>query len=176
DPAAFVRQHYHDFLNREPDPSGLSFWINNIQSCGPDPNCREAQRIDTSAAFFLSIEFLQTRYLVERIYKTSYGNATGSSALGGSHTLAVPIMRLNELLSDSQEISRGVIVGQSGWEQQLENNKGTFTTGFVQRSRFSTAFPTTMTPAQFVDKLNSNAGNVLSAGERAKAINLFFGA
>src|SRR5258705_450765 len=32
-----------------------------------------------------------------------------------------------------------------------------------------------MTPAQFVDKLNQNAGNVLSASERATAINLFGG-
>jgi hypothetical protein len=30
-----------------------------------------------------------------------------------------------------------------------------------------------MTPAQFVDKLNANAGNVLSASERATAIALF---
>src|SRR3989442_3567748 len=30
-----------------------------------------------------------------------------------------------------------------------------------------------MTPAQFVDKLNQNAGNVLSASDRTTAINLF---
>ena len=30
-----------------------------------------------------------------------------------------------------------------------------------------------MTPAQFVDKLNQNAGSVLSASERTTAINLF---
>jgi len=30
-----------------------------------------------------------------------------------------------------------------------------------------------MTPAQFVDKLNQNAGNVLSQNERTTAINLF---
>src|SRR5262249_13350336 len=42
-----------------------------------------------------------------------------------------------------------------------------------QRSRFATAFPTSMTPAQFVDKLNQNAGNVLSPGERATEIGLF---
>src|SRR5207244_9697157 len=34
-------------------------------------------------------------------------------------------------------------------------------------------FPTSMTPAQFVDKLNTNAGIVLSAGDRANAIALF---
>jgi hypothetical protein len=33
-----------------------------------------------------------------------------------------------------------------------------------------------MTPAQFVDALNANAGGVLSASERATAINLFAGA
>ena len=33
-----------------------------------------------------------------------------------------------------------------------------------------------MTPEQFVDKLNQNAGNVLSAAERTTAINLFGGA
>jgi hypothetical protein len=30
----FVQQHYHDFLNREPDTAGLNFWINEINSCG----------------------------------------------------------------------------------------------------------------------------------------------
>jgi hypothetical protein len=33
-----------------------------------------------------------------------------------------------------------------------------------------------MTPAQFVDKLNQNAGNVLSDAERTTVINLFAGA
>src|SRR5205807_748448 len=30
DPQNFVRQHYHDFLNRDADPSGLAFWTNSI--------------------------------------------------------------------------------------------------------------------------------------------------
>ncbi|PYS68235.1 MAG: hypothetical protein DMF69_20800, partial [Acidobacteria bacterium] len=30
----FVRQHYLDFLGREPDASGLAFWTNEITSCG----------------------------------------------------------------------------------------------------------------------------------------------
>src|SRR5207245_6109138 len=33
--------------------------------------------------------------------------------------------------------------------------------------------PTSMTPAEFVDKLNANAGNVLSPSERGTAIGLF---
>ncbi|PYS27254.1 MAG: hypothetical protein DMF75_20720, partial [Acidobacteria bacterium] len=89
----FVRQHYHDFLNREPDPSGWDFWTNNINNCTPQPSCTELQRINTSAAYFLSIEFQQTGYLVERLYKTAYGNASGASTLGGAHQLAVPMWR-----------------------------------------------------------------------------------
>ena len=65
----FVRQHYHDFLNREPDHSGWDFWTNQITSCGSDVQCNEVRRIDVSASFFLSIEFQQTGYLVERFYK-----------------------------------------------------------------------------------------------------------
>src|SRR6202048_1389674 len=162
----FVRQHYLDFLNREPDTSGLSFWVNNIDSCGADSNCRAVKRIDTSAAFFLSIEFQQTGYLVERIYKASYGDASGASTLGGAHQLSVPIVRLNESLPDTQEIGRGVVVGQGNWQQQLENNKQAFTLEFVQRTRFITAFETSMTPAQFVDKLFLNAGGTPAGSVR----------
>jgi hypothetical protein len=154
----YVRAQYIDFLNREPDTAGFNFWVNNIDSCGADVGCREVKRIDTSAAFFLSIEFKETGYLVERIYKTAYGdNFSGISTLGGSHTLRVPIIRLNEFLPDTQRITRGVVVLQTGWEQVLENNKQAFTQEFVQRSRFLTEFPASMTATQFVDKLNTNA-------------------
>ena len=172
----FVRLHYVDFLNREPDPSGLAFWIDQITSCLSDQTCVEIRRINVSAAFYLSIEFQGTGYLVERIYKVAYGNGSGTSTLGGAHQLSVPIVRFAEFLPDTQEIGKGVIVGQTGWEAVLENNKQAFTSGFVQRTRFTTAFPTSMTPAQFVDGLNTNAGNVLSASERTTAINLFGGA
>jgi hypothetical protein len=70
----FVRQHYLDFLNRQPDAAGLQFWTSGIESCGADQNCRAVKRVDTSAAFFLSIEFQQTGYLVYRVYKTAFGN------------------------------------------------------------------------------------------------------
>jgi len=55
DSTTFVRQQYHDFLNREPDTTGLNFWVNQIESCGSDTQCRAVKRINVSAAFFLSI-------------------------------------------------------------------------------------------------------------------------
>jgi hypothetical protein len=177
DTPTFVCQQYHDFLNRQADAPGQAFWAGEITSCGSNVACIDPKRINTSGAFYLSIEFQQTGYLVERMYKTSYGPVSGASSLGGTlHTLSVPIIRLSEFLPDTQRIGRGVIVGQGDWQTALENNKQAFCLEFVQRSRFTTAFPTTLTPALFVDGLNANAGNVLSANERTTAINLFGGA
>lgn len=166
----FVRQHYMDFLSREPDATGLSFWIDNINNCTPQPSCTENQRINTSAAFFISIEFQGTGYLVERLYKAAYGDLTGFSNNNGPHSLSVPIVRFNEFLPDTQQIGQGVIVNQGNWQQQLENNKKNFTEEFVQRSRFTTAFPSSLAASVFVDTLNTNAGNPLSPSERDQLV------
>jgi hypothetical protein len=175
----FVRQHYLDFFNRTPDSGGLNFWTNQLNECENVPlpggftdaqQCREIRRINVSAAFFLSIEFQETGYLVERLYKSAYGDAVGTSTLGGTHQLSVPIVRLNEFLSDTQAIGKGVIIGQPGADQLLENNKQALIAEFVVRSRFTTAFPASMTPAQFVDKLNLNAGGALSQSERDQLV------
>ena len=103
DAQSFVCQHYHDFLNRQPDAPGLAFWTNQITSCGADQACLEGRRINVSASFFLSIEFQDTGYLVERIYKAAYGDATSTSTFPSPHQLPVPVVRLNEFLSDTQE-------------------------------------------------------------------------
>ena len=61
--AYFVRQQYRDFLGREPDASGWDFWVNHMDTCPSGTTYTECQnlkpaiRVDTSAAFFLSIEF-----------------------------------------------------------------------------------------------------------------------
>ena len=168
---SFVREQYIDFLNREPDPSGFNFWKSGITSCSGNPKCVEIKRIDTSAAFFISIEFQGTGYLVERLYKTAYGDIDGPSATGGAHTLKVPIIRLNEFLPDTQKIGQGVIVNQGNWQQQLEDNKQAFTEEFVQRPRFITAYPLSLTPTQFVDGLSAKAGpNVLSTSEHDQLV------
>ena len=171
----FVRQHYFDFLNRGPDDGGLAYWKDQIDSC-PDSACRNIRKINVSAAFFLSIEFQETGYLVERLYKAAYGDVDGLSQLDtypSAHTIKVPIIRLNEFLPDSQEIGRNLVVGTPGWDQVLENNKVAFIQGFVQRPRFTTAFPSSLSPDQFVDKLFQNAGVTPTAAERTAAINQY---
>ena len=82
----------------------------------------------------------------------------------------MPVIRLNEFLPDTQRIGQGVQVGVGNWEQQLEANKNAYMLEFVQRQRFLNAFPTSLTPAQFVDKLNLNSGGVLSQAERDQLV------
>lgn len=170
----FVTKHYDDFLGRTADPGGFSFWINNIEACLFSLPCREVKRIDTSAAFFLSIEFQETGYLVYRAYKAAYGDAfdpsipTAGSPLG----YPVPIIRRADFLADTPLISQGVQVGVGNWQQQLEANKQSFMLAFVGRSRFTTAYPTTMTADEFVTKLDQNAGGVLSAFEKSLLISV----
>jgi hypothetical protein len=158
----FVRQHYLDFLNREPDAGGIAFWSNQITECQlPGATCSvEIRRINVSAAFFLSIEFQETGYLVYRTYKSAFGNLPGKP---------VPVV-LSDFLRDTQEIGRGVVVGATGWEQVLENNKQAYALEFVQRPEFLEAYPITLTADQFVTQLNTNAGGVLSPTEKANLI------
>jgi hypothetical protein len=163
--AFFVRQQYLDFFSREPDASGFQFWQNEINSCGADAQCAEIKRINVSAAFFQSIEFQETGYLVYRAYKVAYGDATSPNVAG-----TVPVVRLNEFLPDTQRIGQNVVVGVGLWQQQLEANKQAFALEFVLRPRFLAAYPLSMTPAQFVDKLVQNAGITLAPAERDQLI------
>jgi hypothetical protein len=152
----FVAQHYRDFLNREPDPGGLQFWSNQIESCGADQQCRRVRRVNVSAAFFLSIEFQETGYLVYRMHKAVFGDLPG---------LPVPV-RFNTFQADTSRIGRGVVVGIGDWRTQLEANKQQFAREFVQRPEFQARFPTSMSAAAFVDTLNLNAGSPLTQDER----------
>src|SRR5438477_7478830 len=163
----FVRQHYRDFLGREPDSLGWDYWISTMTACGPATYapCGN-KRVDVSAAFFLSIEFQETGYLVYRIYKAAYGNLPGGPVQ----------IKFNEFLPDTRQIGHGVIVNEGNWEPQLEANKQAFFSEFVQRSRFTVAYPTFMTPVQFVDTLFANAGVIPSVSERESAIGEFNGA
>ncbi len=157
DSQLFVRQHYHDFLNRDPDAAGLAFWVNEIEQCGPDAHCREVKRINVSAAFYLSIEFQETGFYVYRLYKSSLP-PTAQRAEG--------LPRYAEFLRDTQRVGRGVAVGVGNWAQILEQNRKDFADEFVLRSEFLAKYPASLTAAQYVDALNAQSNGVLSQSER----------
>ena len=134
-----MRQHYHDFLNREPDAAGLAFWKGQMTSCG-NPNL-EVCRVNVSAAFFQSIEFQQTGYMIYLLEKGSYGD----------------MPRYRAFVRDTQEIGKGVVVGAPGWQDQLTANKNAFVDEWVNTAAFKGKYDS-MSDAQFVNTLFSNAG------------------
>ncbi|HEY3580661.1 MAG TPA: NF038122 family metalloprotease [Pyrinomonadaceae bacterium] len=162
DPTFFVTQHYHDFLNRDPDASGLAFWVNGITSCGADAACIDVKRINVSGAFYLAIEFQETGYLAYRTHKAAFGNLAGAP---------VPIV-FSDFLTESAQIGQNVQVGVGNWQAQLEANKQAYMLAFVQRGDFATLYPAAMTATNFVTQLNTRAGGVLSAAEQTNLINL----
>ncbi|HJZ79844.1 MAG TPA: Calx-beta domain-containing protein, partial [Pyrinomonadaceae bacterium] len=153
DPQTFVHMHYHDFLNREPDPAGLAFWTKEITSCGNDVGCIEGKRINVSASFFLSIEYQQTGYLRYLLEKESFG--------------ALP--KYAEFMRDLQEISRGVIVNTPGWEQQLKDNQEQFAEKWISRAAFKAVYDG-MSNSDYVNALYANAGILPTPAERQSLV------
>jgi hypothetical protein len=160
----FVRQHYLDFLNRQPDTAGLNFWTNSILACGADAACISAKREAVSAAFFLSIEFQETGGFAIRLQRTAFARKS-----------VEPGTRLTylELIAAQSQIGDGVIIGQAGAEAKLEANKQAYALGVVNSSAFATRFAVANTADSFVDALFNSAGVAPTAAERTAAINAY---
>jgi hypothetical protein len=182
DTTAFVRQQYHDFLNREPDAAGLAFWKANIDNCNLPggaagfssvAQCIEVMRINTSAAFFLSIEFMQTGTFVRSFYVAALNRPNPPSATDA--TADMP--SFGEWLRDTQAVQRNVIVGVGNWQTTLDANRLAFMQDFVTRAEFVGLYPTTDTPTQYINKIFNHALlRSPSSTELANALSLFGGA
>jgi hypothetical protein len=81
-----------------------------------------------------------------------------------------------QLLRDLQIINKDVPFGTPGWEAQLAANQLAFFADFVLRPAFVFTYPTSQTPAQFVDNLYAKANVVPGTLERQAAIDEFGGA
>ena len=149
----FVEQHYRDFLDREPDDAGLRFWRNEMEKCGADDACVRRARVNTSGAFFLSIEFQETGYMLYRFSKETTGE----------------MPRRNAFLLGMQKAAQGVVVGQAGWEQRLEENKRRVAEDWVERPEFHARFDQ-MADDQFVEALFRNAGVRPPEAERERLV------
>ena len=148
-PEYFVRQHYLDFLGREPDEAGFNFWSDQILACGNDAACIERRTINVSAAYFRSIEFQDTGGLVDRLYRASYGRN--------------PLYA--EFLPDTATIARNVQVGKDGWDATLAANREAFIANWVERAAFRAAFDS-LTDDAYVGALISNTNASFTQAER----------
>lgn len=153
-PEFFVRQHYLDFLGREPDESGFNFWSDQIRNCGSDADCLERRTINVSAAYFFSIEFQETGGLVDRLYGACYDRA--------------PVY--SEFMPDTASVAQDFSVGTNNWEARLETNKQAFVEAWVRRAEFRAAYDS-LSNATYLDRLLSHTHVNFSTSERAALLN-----
>ena len=131
--AFFVRQHYIDFLGREPDPFGFQGWQDTINNC-PQGNTT-CDRIHVSGNFFQSAEFQQRGYFVYRFYPVSFGRKPDYAEF-------IPdLARVSGFLSDAQ----------------LEAAKIAFINDFMARPAFVNTY-NGLNNTQYVDTLLATAG------------------
>jgi len=141
----FVRQHYLDFLGREPDAGGLAYWTNEIAQCGSNAACIAQRRIGISAAFLVETEFQEAGSFVYRLYR---------AGLGRRPTFA------------EFDTDRGQVIGGPNMPN-LQASKEAFARAFVERPEFLQRYPAGMSAAQFSDE-------VLNTSHRSAGIDLSF--
>lgn len=143
----FVRQHYFDFLGREPDPGGFAYWTGQISQCGNSPACLLTQRVGVSDAFVFEPEYQQTGAYVFRLYRVAYGNSqpfpnpNPDSAHPGEEN-KVPNYAV--FLADRERVIGGANLAEK--LQELAN-------AFVLRPEFVARYPGKLTGSGFVDAL-----------------------
>jgi hypothetical protein len=142
----FIRQHYLDFLGREPDAGGLGYWTNQLTQCGTDAACLQARRVGVADAFFFEPEFQQTGGYVYRIIKAATGVRPNFAQFNAD---------------------RGSVQAGAG----LDQSKSDYARSFVGRDAFLQMYPRGQSATQFVDALlatiNANSHVDLNAQRNA---------
>jgi Tol biopolymer transport system component len=148
DPEFFVRQHYLDFLGREPEPSGFNAWVNVLENCpdqfNNDPNSASVlcDRVTVSSSFFRSREFEQRGAFVVRSYIAAFNR--------------LPTFR--EFLRDLMSLG-----GDTDAEALAARAR--FPDDFVQRPEFGAIYDA-LSNAAYVDRLIVNTGATIPAATR----------
>ena len=144
----FVRQHYLDFLNREPDQGGWDYWTNEINKCGTDQVCINRRRLGVSAAFFVENEFQRTGGYVYRLYR---------STLNRPPTYA-------EFMQDRPLVVEG---------DALEATKMAYATAFVQRPEFVQQYQNTSFVDAVIQTIKDTTNQVVDlTSQRSSLISL----
>ncbi|HEU4766523.1 MAG TPA: PQQ-dependent sugar dehydrogenase [Pyrinomonadaceae bacterium] len=176
----FVRQHYLDFLNRQPDAPGLAFWTGEITACN-DPAgrfpgesvelCVARKRANTSAAFFFSPEFQNTGSFVLRVYWGTLGKQLNQAGCPGvpQNLPGHCRPRYTDYVADMAAVASGIVVNNQLDQNVINANKMAFVQNFINRIEFKTIYDP-LTAAQFVDKLAQTTGVPLSSADRTALI------
>ncbi len=130
-PTFFVRQHYIDFLSREPDPASAG-WVTQLGGCGAgDQSCR----ISVSQGIYGSPEFKDRGYFIYKFFSVSFGRKPSY---------------------DEFNVDRARVSGFQT-DTELEQSKVDFIAAFMARAEFANAYNGLSNDA-YVQKLFTTAG------------------
>ncbi|HEX8138617.1 MAG TPA: Calx-beta domain-containing protein [Pyrinomonadaceae bacterium] len=137
----FIRQHYLDFLNREPEPGGLQGWRNILNNC--PQNDTRCDHIEVSSAFYRSPEFQSRGFFVYSFYVTSLERFP-----------QYPEFMFN-------------MSGVSGFQSQQEEeaSKVAFVDLFMSQQEFKNRYDSKTAPRDYVNEIERAAGITLSNKE-----------
>ena len=136
DPRYFVRQHYVDFLGREPEAEGWQAWQNTLKNCpAGDTRC---DAVEVSSAFFRSEEFQIKGFFLYRFYTTAFGRRP----------------EFRQFMADLRSINGST-------PQEVEAKRVEFMNSFVSRTEFRSLYDG-LTNEAYVDRLLQTAGVSLS--------------
>ena len=153
EPRTFVGQHYHDFLNREPDQAGWDYWSGQLSACGGDMLCMHQRRIEVSAAYFVENEFQRTGFVVYRLHRAAFGTWPGGPQRAN--------LTFQQFMTDRSFLMDGPGLPQSTID---------FANAFVQRPEFIAAYPISISNTDFVNNLFNTADLVPFTDERQQQI------
>jgi len=182
----FVCQHYHDALNRQPDPPGLAHWTGEITECD-DParrqpgesqaQCVDRKRANTSAAFYLSPELQNSANFLIRINWGSLGQdrAPGRKCIVGQNSALDAVCRplFAQYIADITTLTEGIVVNDALDHNRMNTNKRAFVNQFVSRADFMAEYPSNMTAQAYIDKLEQTTGVVLQPAEETALMSDF---
>ncbi|HLL16691.1 MAG TPA: S8 family serine peptidase [Pyrinomonadaceae bacterium] len=113
----FVRQHYLDFLSREPDEQGFEAWKGVLNGCSDVNNNPLCDRITVSQAFFGSPEFRLKGFFVYNFYSVALNRRPS----------------YEEIILDMRRVTGST-------EQEVYQKRAAFPTSFTERADFKARF------------------------------------
>jgi hypothetical protein len=135
DSAFFIRQHYLDFLSREPEQAGFDAWMSVLNRCpnrfnfDPVSPSAACDRITVSASFFNSPEFRAKAYFIYRFYRVALNRRP----------------HYDELIRDIHSL-----MGRT--ESEVAGKRFIYYTAWVERPEFRARYDA-LTNSEYVDAL-----------------------
>ncbi|HEX7136015.1 MAG TPA: TIGR03118 family protein [Iamia sp.] len=178
DTTFFVRQQYLDFLGRQPEPAGLTYWVNRINACGGNTACRAAERAKSSGSFFLSAEYQNA---AAAVFRTSRA-ANGRNPLYGEYVVDTSIYRtygepayFDHYVSRPEFVARYLPLTNAQYVDALIANTGVTFTASQRNALVNGLNGATLTRAQALRNITVNAAFVAAEKSRAFVLAQYFG-